>query len=557
MLVKIVLTFAVLAGVALFVAAGFSIGHSASFNYPWAAQYINSFGWDAWIPRHLPSLWSGLGGYDFFFYAPVPFWFIASVVSPLCFECGVETKIVLGAALFWILGGLNFYIFLRRYLHGRFAVLGAIVYAVLPYHLLLDWFVRQAIGEFSAYAFIPLIAYGFDEIRLNGRHAWTLSIGFAGAALCHLPTALLAVHVFGVVACLIAWQKYRERQDARGFLVAVVAWCFLGGFFSCFYWLPALILLESVSSHLLYTDYYIAQLWLFGFSFDQPSPGFAKTILWSFLALLPFICTAVFFSEGNIRMWILVPAITVVLLNIDATGFVWRNWIIQKVQFPWRMMVFADFSAAIAVALLFRKFNPFYTAKMVLICFLLAALPVAKVGQATVRFVTTEYETQNAQLGAAEYLSLEMGNAISKQLSSVNDGRFVDRVVISKRMQEVFAELAENNAYLMSFKVSHRRATAIPLQDVEQLSLPLQYWSLWQAEIEGDIPLVLSANQDNGTIDVIAPADGFQGRTISLKLPYHWSEKVGFAVSLLSIVLALFIMFRAILRTPYSSNEHI
>ena len=547
------LTFAIFAGLLLFIATGFSIGHSASFNYPWAAQYIGIFGWDALLPRHLPGLWSDLGGYDFFLYAPIPFWFIASAVSPICFDCSVETTIVLGAALFWALGGITFYIFLRRYMDRRYSTLGAIVYCVLPYHLFLDWYVRQAIGEFSAYAFVPLIAYGFDAIRLNERNAWTLSVGVAGVVLSHLPTALLACHVFGVLVFVIVWQKNIVKNDVKGFLFTVAAWSAFGLLFSCFYWLPVLILLDSVSNSLLYTDYYAAERWLFGFSFDQPS-SFAKTVLWSFLALLPFACAAAYIAQGSIRVWIVVPIILVVLLNINAADLIWENWIIQKVQFPWRLMVFADFSGAIAITLILKKFTPFYTSKLVLICFFLSALPVAFIGQAAVRFVTTEYETSGPQLGAPEYLSPEIVATVRDRLRIINLDS-PNRHAISEVMQETSAKLTEDNASLMNFVVSHRRAIIKPFLEVERLSLPLQYWKFWHAEIEGGTPLFLSANRDYGTIDVIAPTDGFRGRSITMTLPYHWSEKVGFVVSFLSIVLALTSILKAKLRNIFVRND--
>lgn len=276
MLLRVASFFLVCAGIFLFIAAGFSSAHSADFNYPWAEHYLNTFGWDAWLPRHLPGLWSQMGGYDFFFYGPIPFWFMASVVSPLCVGCSVENTIVLAAVLFWVLSSLTFFLFLRRYLETPFALFGALVYAILPYHLLIDWFVRQAIGEFAAYAFIPLVAYGVDAIRFKERGAWVLSLGVFGTVLCHLPTALLAAHVFGLVVLVLTWQKYRLQQDPRRFFGKVVFWRALGGLLSCFYWLPALALLDTVSDGFLYTDNFVAEDWLVGIPLGAPQDSFSR-----------------------------------------------------------------------------------------------------------------------------------------------------------------------------------------------------------------------------------------------------------------------------------------
>ena len=73
------------ASIFFFVTVGISDGHSASYNFPWAVQYLDTFNLSSFLPRHLPGLWNGLGGYDFFFYAPIPFWFVAAFVETLVF----------------------------------------------------------------------------------------------------------------------------------------------------------------------------------------------------------------------------------------------------------------------------------------------------------------------------------------------------------------------------------------------------------------------------------------------------------------------------------------
>ncbi len=522
------------AGLLLFVFSGFSKGHSSQFNYTWVVHYINAFSWGAPLPRHLPGLWSGLGGYDFFFYAPLPFWFIAAFVTPICLGCSPETQFVLGAAFFWLLSGFTFYLFLRRYFDMWYATFGAVFYAILPYHLWIDWFVRQAVGEFVAYAFIPLIAIGCDAIRLNERHGWTLSIGIAGTAFCHLPTALLAGHVFGVIALFVFWEKARKKQDALGFLGSIVGWTVLGGLLSCFYWLPALTLLDTVSPNVLYSSHFIAEQWLFGLHFDQPNPSFASIVLFSFLATLPFVAVSATLSRGAIQVWILVPVALSLFLNIEISEFVWKNWIIKKVQFPWRLMVFVDFSAAIAITFALRKFEPFYKGKVFIVLVFLAMAPAIKVGQTGMYSAIAEYKKFNDWGGAGEYLSAEMLAVIKSRY----DGHVPSQADIASEVQEISIELAET-APLMSIQISPRRATITTVQDVPRLSVPVQYWFLWRAELEGNIPLKLSANPRLGTIEIIAPINGLQGRTITLTLPYHYSEKIGLVVSFLSLMLLI------------------
>lgn len=548
------------AGLFAFVAAGFSDGHSAKFNDSWMIHYIDAFGWDTLLPRHLPGLWAGLGGYDFFFYGPLPFWFIAAFISPICSGCLPATEFVLGAAVFWLLGGGTFYLFARRYFAPRYAIFGALVYAALPYHLWVDWFIRQAVGEFAAYAFLPLLAFGLDAIRLRQRHGWTLSIGVAGITLCHLPTALLGVHVFGAIALLITWQKWRNKDNAIGFFMAIMGWSALGGLLCAFYWLPAVALLDLVSTDVLYTGHYTAERWLFGLHFDQPDRSFAQIILFSFLAVLPFIVVSSvpFLPPQNaLRMWIFVPVILSLLLNLELSAFVWRAWIIQKVQFPWRLMVFVDFSGAIAVAfavmITATRFVPINKARVLIVLVLLSAVPTAKVVSSGIGWAATEYNAPVNWAGAGEYLSPEMLAVIRDRRAVGNDYALTQRE-IALEIQKISQEIPATNLAAMAFKSATRHATLTPLRDASRVSVPLQYWSLWRAELDANTPLKLSANPMLGTIDIHAPDGGFQGRTVTLTLPYQPSEKLGFAASILSLLLLVAFVFNA--RRPKNQSQN-
>jgi len=101
----VLLTAFAAASIYFFVAEGISFGDSARYNFPWAVQYLDAFNLGAYLPRHLPGLWDGLGGFDFFFYAPIPFWFVAAFLSPICAGCSPETEFVLGAAILWLFSG--------------------------------------------------------------------------------------------------------------------------------------------------------------------------------------------------------------------------------------------------------------------------------------------------------------------------------------------------------------------------------------------------------------------------------------------------------------------
>ncbi len=530
--------------ISLFLTVGISNGDSAAYNFPWAVQYQNAFDLGALLPRHLPGLWNGLGGFDFFFYAPIPFWFVAAFISPICPGCSQETEFVLGTAVLWLFSGVTFYFFLRRYLDRQGAIVGAFVFLLLPYHLWIDWVIRQAVGEFVAYAFLPLIALGIDTVRNRESSGWILSVGVAGVFLSHLPTALLAAHIFGLVVICIVLQKVRAKDEPLMFLASVTGWAVLGSLLSCFYWLPAISLLETVSSLELYRDFAKAEYWLYGLRFDQPHPIDARTFLFSFLAVAPFIVVSSVYNRGTMLIWIVAPVALTVFLNLGLSEFIWKNWIISKVQFPWRMMVFVDFSAAIAISFLLTSKRVLHRMRTISLLFICSAFPIYVVAAHSAGTLSTRFEKTSDWAGAVEYLSPEMLNVV-KTRSNIDLGNQIVQYKTIAAIAAIALETADMHTNFQSFENGPRRVEIVPASDVQILSIPVQYWALWRAELEGGEPLELLPNSDFGTIDVVAPQDGFQGRKITLRIPFQTSELVGFVVSGMAILLLALMMFNA------------
>ncbi|CUI57593.1 hypothetical protein [Cognatishimia activa] len=524
-------------------AVGLPNGHSASFNYPWAQEYINTFDWNNPLPRHLPGLWRNQGGYDFFFYAPLPFWLIASSIDPICQSCSIETKIVAGNVIFWLLGSYFCYQFLARFVHTSGAVIGATVYSVLPYHLIIDWFIRQAIGEFCAYAFIPLAAYGFEEIRTNGRRKYLFSIGVAGLVLCHLPTAFLAAHFVLVAAVISAFDSSENGSPYRSFIITLFKWGSIGLLISAFYWLPAVALRKLVSIEQLYTLYFHAENWLFGGKFDQPNSNFMVQIVACIAVSLPLLLIGSFASKGSLRIWIIAPATIVIFLNSEASELLWRNWEIRKVQFPFRSLVFLDFAVALATGAIFALARPIVKFTSLLLV-TGAVFLVWSAVHATNKNAWRGFDAGSTTIGAVEYLSPETLAALSTQVEppfvAFSQRMKMDEVIASNQSQ-----IHINSVGQYYIDATARKITVQPLIDNEKLQLPIQYWSLWSGYLEDGNYIKVVPNKLYGTIDLMPPEGGFQGRVIHLTLKLHWSEKVGMILSISTIFVLLLVYLRS------------
>ncbi len=531
--------------ITLLAVLGFPPGHSARFNFGWSTQYTEAFSWTNPLPRYLPGLWAGFGGYDFFFYAPLPFWFGAAFIDPLCPGCLTSTEFVLSASVALVASGFTMFQFLRCNFSIRPAAFGAIIYVILPYHLLIDWFERQAVGEFTAYAFIPLVALGTESIRRNVGGGWILAVGVAGTALSHLPTALLAAHVFAILFILFAFLEH-DDLFSRIRLFARFAWFGgLGLALASFYWFPAIVLLDSVSPEVLFDKHYEAWRWLYGQATAQPSLVFANRVLVSFLACVPLILASLRCARGPIIVWILVPVVFAVFMNSALSEPIWREWIISRVQFPWRLMTLVDFAASIAAAVLAAKAIDRGSVFRLLTVMAFTLVPATYLA-ITVRFTQSDVAAEQRYhdwFAAKEYMSPEMTVVLRNRIiqgEAVN----IDRYAIASAIQKMESEFhgALNRGELLNR--GPRSLTAIAAPGASVLSLPVQYWYLWKAETVSGKTLEIRANQKFGTLDVVAPEGGFQEEPVVVWLPLHTSELIGIVASFLALLFLIASSFK-------------
>ena len=88
------------------------------------------------------------------------------------------------------------YSFVSKLTHNKVTgTLSAILYITMPYHLT-DMYIRNAIGEFLSYIFIPLVFLWLYKLFQKEKGNWILCVGAIGLLLTHnlmtLMTALIA-----------------------------------------------------------------------------------------------------------------------------------------------------------------------------------------------------------------------------------------------------------------------------------------------------------------------------------------------------------------------------
>ena len=122
----------------------------------------------------LSRLSNGFGYSWNLFYGPISSGFIV-LFNLISYNTIIAYKMV----LFWgiFLSGIAMYLLVKRITNNKnIGVLSSILYMTMPYHLT-DMYMRNALGEFLSYIFIPLVFLGLFNLFNKGKKDWLLVIG--------------------------------------------------------------------------------------------------------------------------------------------------------------------------------------------------------------------------------------------------------------------------------------------------------------------------------------------------------------------------------------------
>ncbi|MBI3199213.1 MAG: hypothetical protein HYZ40_17235 [Rhodospirillales bacterium] len=332
---------------------GTHITHSAPENLTYATQASEQFRAGILFPRWMSDSYGGLGGPSLFFYPPMAF-LIDALVSVVTFDMlSVSYRLVLTSLLLLWASGLTMRAWLRRETEvNRAALVGAAAYMAAPYHLL-DYYMRGAFAEFTAYAVLPVVMLAI-RLVVDGQRAGPplLALSYATLILSHLPTTLLVS-----VTVIPAYVLYCTRRPVV-LLSAGMAGA-LGIGIAATYLVPAMLLQDWISADQLWMPFYHIEKWFLlrpglwpepNIMFAIASLALATTLLNAGLYLVVRQMPADDRRRHKLGFWIAVSLGSLVLIAGLVPWF-WQLPHIAKVQFPWRLMMVVEFASITALCL--------------------------------------------------------------------------------------------------------------------------------------------------------------------------------------------------------------
>ena len=195
-------------------------GHDILHHLIFSHHFTEQFWQGDLYPRWLQNMNGSFGSPTFFFYAPLPFWMTALLSAPLWIDGASTYPLMISATLALIASGLTAYLWLKNLTSPRYAMICALLYMVLPYHLLVDLYMRFAFAEFWSFVWMPLILYSSRRLALEARGAVTLALSLALFIMTHLPSFILFLPVVLAHALFIPPSQRRRLHSLLHHLLA-------------------------------------------------------------------------------------------------------------------------------------------------------------------------------------------------------------------------------------------------------------------------------------------------------------------------------------------------
>lgn len=333
--------------------------------------------------RWVKDLGYGYGYPLFNFYAPLPY-YVGAIFNAAGLDVLTSTKAMMVFGI--LLSGVFMYLLAKEFWGEKGAVVSALFYMYAPYHAL-DIYVRGAVSEFWAIAFIPLLFYGIWKIFNQPKWKWVIltALSFTAVILSHNLTAMM-ITPFLLITILL-------RPGAIRYALYALL---LGLGLSAFYWIPAILempftdVFAQIGGGADFRDHFVClrQLWESQWGFGGSASGCLdglsfrigkEHVLISLFAL--FVAFKIRAKDNQRSALITLSILFFVLslfMTLELSKPVWEALPpLAFLQYPWRFLALAtlcsSFLAGAFVWFLERTFSKRHIAPLLIILFLLYA----------------------------------------------------------------------------------------------------------------------------------------------------------------------------------------
>ena len=504
--------------------------------------------------RWLPDLAYGYGQPLLLYYAPLAY---LPGLAARFLGAGYVASFEIASGLAPVLSALAMYVLARSLFGPLAATVAAVVYALLPYQLV-DLYVRGALAESWAFAWLPLCAWCLTRAWTDGRACWSvgLAVTVAGLVLTHNVTALLFLPALVALGLLLqlgtgsGWRRVPLRPiGALALGLALSAW----------FWLPALaerhlVQIGETIEPELFASFFVRGWPPFRldplYDYQLPvSTALGSPIFWPQLGLIQVGVTVVgtvaaVRARGIARIvaiWAALLALGGYLMQLRPLAPLYDLIpLLAFVQFPWRLLAVVGLGSAILAGVLVEAVSARSLIR--------GAFAVAIVGASLVTALARldpeplpvdEGLLSVESIARAELADYGLGTTHSGEYLPVSSGqrnaaRFRKTLIDAGGGQARPTEGAQSSLQIeqVEWRPDHIRAD-VTAPAPERLILHQFAFPGWEARVDGS-PVAVEAPGQLGLLAVDVPA----GRH-TVELAWSWTPlRVGAAgVSLIGLLL--------------------
>lgn len=418
------------------------------------------------------------------------------------------------------------------------AIAASAIYTLCQYHID-DIYLRAAIGEISAFVFIPLLLFGiYDVLYNNFQKPWTMIAGFVGVMLCHTSTLLICTLFYFIFFSFHLKTFIKNPILIYKLIFAAIIVLSL----TAFYLIP-------VIEQMTYDSFRFNRPWVIpsehmvniGTLFSNQFTGIGF-IIW-------VLCFSRFFVPKEVKNIILINFADKCLLMGILFAFLTTNlfpWskidnYISILQFPWRMHIISSFCLALSVTIYFSSIfsNANYERYgLYIIVFAMGISAFITFSRIDIRYVALKdsyyYNIKNtAEVQAGEWLPLSVTD-IDLVLNNSNK--------VATDSGKTLPFIREKNTILVD---------CIYDEKIDYIDVPYIYYKGYNAyllhgEYEKPIKLNIAGNGNYGFCRVSVPVD-CKG-TILIKYDGTKIQNLSYLVTILTMISILCIIIRGATR---------
>lgn len=319
---------------------------------------------DGMLPvRVVDYLGYNLGYPIFNFYGPLAY-YVGGFFTLVGFSAVSSTKIMMGFGM--ILAGISMYLLASALFGKKAGIVSSLFYLYAPYHAL-NLYVRGAIGELWAYAFLPLPFFGLWSLYKTKKFRYVVLISFSLAAviISHNLTAMMIIPfvLLSVIGLSIASWKKKEFTTIYLFVISIIC----GILLSSFYALPALLEMQYTNVVSILggesnpVDHFVCpiQLWQGMWGYGGSTPGcmdgmsFMLGKIHILFVLVGIAAVGYFFIKKRYQEFSTLAACFIVLIfslfmMVNFSALIWQAVPqLNFIQFPWRFLSIATLSSSL------------------------------------------------------------------------------------------------------------------------------------------------------------------------------------------------------------------